>query len=223
MKKELWNHWYPQARAFFLKHGHLRPSRNGESAKLAWWIDSLRKDYIENMLSREEIIALEKIGIEWDPRAADWEIKLQVLKAYVVEYGNATPRRGVLYSGVDLGNFIHSLKNQYREGSLNKDRQIALEALGVVFGERKPVAKKPGKSEMKNWQYKYSLAAKFVEEFGHLYIPAGYVYCNEKMGDWLNTQRRNYKNGVLSDYAIEKLEALGIDWRPGQKPKPKVP
>ena len=223
MKKELWNYWYPQAKAFYQEKGHLRPSRNGEDGKLAWWIDSLRKDFVQGKLSSEEILALEEIGMAWDPRAVDWEMKTKALKAYVEEYGNIAPRRGEVYDGVDLGNLIHSLKNQYREGSLAKARQEALEELGIVFGDSKPVAKKPGEREMKNWQYKYSLAVKFVEEFGHLYIPAGYQYCNEKMGDWLNTQRRNYKNGVLSDYAIAKLEALGVDWTPGQKRKPQVP
>lgn len=226
MELELWNFWYHKARAFYQENGHLRPSRNGDDVDLAWWIDGLRKEYAkrkkDRKLTEEEILALENIGMVWDPRSEDWKMKLDALREYVKKNGKTNPRRGEVYNGVDLGNFLHSLKNQYREGKLDKDKQAVIESLGIIFGEPKPISKKPSERELKNWQCKYAIAEKFQKEFGHLYIPAGYVYCNEKMGDWINTQRRNYKNGTLSDEAIKKLETLGIDWKPGQKAKPKV-
>ena len=32
------------------------------------------------------------------------------------------------------------------------------------------------------------------------------------LGVWLGSQRAAYKEGVLTDAQIEKLEALGVDW-----------
>lgn len=58
------------------------------------------------------------------------------------------------------------------------------------------------------WLYKFSIAKQYYQEFGNLRIPDKITYKNEKMGSWIYWQRKNYKDGKLSNERIEKLNSI---------------
>lgn len=234
-KNENFDQNYAQAKAFYEKFLHLNPKRNGEYHALAWFVDSMRKDYAAGKLSKEQIAALEAIGMDWDPRETDFQWRLLLLRSYSILYGNASPPRNTRFRGIDLGTFVHSQKQMYYKGTLDPKHKKALEEVGVVFEPPKKAKKSRATSkavgefpDLEPWQKaqfhaKYEIAIAFRKEYGHLYIPAGFTFLDVKIGDWLNTQRRKYRMGTLHPYYVEKLNEIGIDWNPGQKPKPTVP
>ena len=50
------------------------------------------------------------------------------------------------------------------------------------------------------------------EQYKHCNVPQPYRE-NEALGNWLLTQRKDWKNGTLSDDRIKRLEELGVRWQ----------
>lgn len=64
-----------------------------------------------------------------------------------------------------------------------------------------------------DWERYYAAAVQYYLENHTLEIPVKYVTPDGMaLGVWLGSQRAAYKEGVLTDAQIEKLEALGVDW-----------
>jgi hypothetical protein len=53
----------------------------------------------------------------------------------------------------------------------------------------------------------------YAEENGNLDIPKGYISGGFGLGLWLDRQKKQYRNGKLSDEYIKLLEYIGIDWK----------
>ena len=52
---------------------------------------------------------------------------------------------------------------------------------------------------------------RFYKENGHLKIPKGYITSNDlNLYEWINTQKRAYRSGKLSQVKVEKLRNIGI-------------
>ena len=66
-----------------------------------------------------------------------------------------------------------------------------------------------------SWEYMYAEAKAYFKANGDLLPPQGYVTENgSKLGQWVITQRINYRNkSGISPARIEKLNAVGMDWR----------
>ena len=63
------------------------------------------------------------------------------------------------------------------------------------------------------WEKSYAAAVQYYLENHTLEIPVKYVTPDGMaLGVWLGSQRAAYKEGVLTDAQIEKLEALEVDW-----------
>ena len=69
------------------------------------------------------------------------------------------------------------------------------------------------------WLMKYGLAKKYYEEHGNLLIPANYIEEVDgkviNLGDWINTQRKGFKNkngNKINTREIELLEEIGMIW-----------
>lgn len=66
-----------------------------------------------------------------------------------------------------------------------------------------------------NWENNYILAKNYYEENGDLLIPLKYITNDGvKLGSWISTQRRDYKNERLSKEKIDLLEKIGMVWSP---------
>lgn len=65
------------------------------------------------------------------------------------------------------------------------------------------------------WDNEYRLrwAKEYEEENGHLRVPASYE-CDDgfPLGAWIESLRRSYKNGSLSEDMVEALDKLGMVW-----------
>ena len=104
--------------------------------------------------------------------------------------------------GFALGEWIVYNRQRYLGGNLPSDRVERLEALGMVWDTGSIL-----------WEKSYAAAVQYYLENHTLEIPVKYVTPDGMaLGVWLGSQRAAYKEGVLTDAQIEKLEALGVDW-----------
>jgi len=64
-----------------------------------------------------------------------------------------------------------------------------------------------------SWEFWYGLAETFVEEHGHLHVSRQFLAQGKfRLGWWLGTQKRAYRQGQLSQERINRLEELGLIW-----------
>ena len=104
--------------------------------------------------------------------------------------------------GFALGEWIVYNRQRYLSGNLPSDRVERLEALGMVWDTGSIL-----------WEKSYAAAVQYYLENHTLEIPVKYVTPDGMaLGVWLGSQRAAYKEGVLTDAQIEKLEALEVDW-----------
>jgi superfamily II DNA or RNA helicase len=58
------------------------------------------------------------------------------------------------------------------------------------------------------WEFWLGLLQNYVGQFGNSFVPHFYLANGFKLGYWVNTQRTKYKNGLISQERIEKLESI---------------
>ena len=111
-----------------------------------------------------------------------------------------------------MSQWINHQRQEYKKGKLSQERIDLLEAQpGWKWEgqfEREKEDPFPGRVE--------ELRA-FVEEYGEYPKQAGKRDGESSLGTWINTQRRAYKKGKLSQERVGALEALpGWKWKVGQ-------
>lgn len=63
------------------------------------------------------------------------------------------------------------------------------------------------------WDFWLGLLIDYVEKHGDSYVPASYTISTYRLGQWVNTQRTKYRNGLLEKDRIDRLEAVsGWTW-----------
>lgn len=198
-----WMQNYQLAEAFYEEHGNLVIPHDYEveGQKLGIWISSQRESYAKGRLSEEQIHLLEAIGMSWDRFEHKWETGYQYCLKYIKEYGDInTVPDNFTYDDFRLSNWLRCQRRKKRSGKLPEDRIERLTAIGLHWDVYEAF-----------WKAGYTHACQYLESYGSLKVPAGYV-CEDgfKLKSWLNNQSTRKKKGLLSDSQIEKLEAIGV-------------
>ena len=206
VKEYEWNKMYKLAVEYRNEHDDLLVSydyktKSGEN--LGLWISNTRKAYKNGDLSPDKIKKLESIGMVLDasPKKS-WEEWYQLAVEYRNEHGDLlVPYDYETKSGENLGLWISNTRQAYKNGDLSPDQIKKLEAIGMVWDAS---LKKP-------WEEWYKLAVEYRNEHGNLLVPRNYkTKLGEKLGQWIGTTRKAYKNGDLSPDKIKKLESIGM-------------
>ncbi len=209
--KDQWNNMYKLAQEYYEENNNLKVPFNyvtkiGEN--LGKWIITQRIVYKEGKLEPDKIVKLEAIGMVWDVFRDQWNNMYKLAQEYYEEHNNLkVPFDYVMKTGENLGNWIRTQRKVYKEGKLEPDKIVKLEAIGMEW----PVVKI--KEEQLTWKEWYDLAVSYYEENNNLKVPAVYVTkTGENLGNWISTQRKVYKEGKLEADKIVKLEAIGMVW-----------
>lgn len=155
-------------------------------------------------LTAEQAARLDKIGMNWKKRLElAWENGCASARRYRGSHSDLlVPVHYKDKDGFALGEWIVYNRQRYLSGNLPSDRVERLEALGMVWDTGSIL-----------WEKSYAAAVQYYLENHTLEIPVKYVTPDGMaLGVWLGSQRAAYKEGVLTDAQIEKLEALGVDW-----------
>lgn len=146
----------------------------------------------------------------------NWDMMYELAKKYYKHYGDLRiPRMfktingyEINENGYNLGFWIANQRVKYKNDTLFEDRMKKLEEIGMTFKN----------INGDTWNKMRELAKKYYEHYGDLKIPNGFKTKNGyeadengyNLGNWINSQRMNYKKGSLSEYRIKKLEEIGM-------------
>lgn len=207
-----WERGYSAAKAYYEQNGNLDVPGTYETAdgySLGSWIANQRLKGREK-LAANRVEKLNALGMIWkkdDP----WEVRFGLAKAYYDEHGNLNVPNEYHPNGIWIGKWVNEQKQIYRGNRKNKSltpEQIErLESIGIVW---------VNEIELKHyvaWDMQFQEAETFFHNNGHLSVPNGYVGTNGKnLSRWIVTQRKNYKEGKLTEGQIKKLISIGIIW-----------
>lgn len=120
-----------------------------------------------------------------------WDNNFELMKEFKEKY-NKLPGQRTRYKGISLGKWVENNKNIENEEKLAK-----LENIGVI------TCRIEKKQYEEKWLYNFNLLVKLTDENKLTSI-------NPDINLWINDQRKNYKEGKLSDEKIRKLNSIGL-------------
>lgn len=169
--------------------------------KLGNWCSIQRQLKKRNLLSKDRMNKLDKIGFPWDPRHMSWNHGFELLKKFRVRNENRWPRKNEIYNGFELGNWF--LKQRYSQirGLLSVARFNKLYTLKFPWS----------KTREDIWDKKFRALKSFVEKASRFPIARERVKgCD--LGSWCQQQRQ--KKQSLSKIRISKLNSISFVWDP---------
>lgn len=133
-----WAFMYKLATKYQKEHGNLNIPQNyttSDDQALGIWLQTQRNNYRDGKLKPERIKLLEDIGINWHLKQCySWEEMYSLAAEYYKTNGNlAIPRSYKAPNGANLGTWLSSQRQKYRQGKLTKEKTLALENIGVVW------------------------------------------------------------------------------------------
>jgi superfamily II DNA or RNA helicase len=170
-----------------------------QNQSLRNWIAKQRAHYSKGTLSKEKVLRLESLGIEWDKLESNFEESFRDLMAFKTTYGHCrVPVKSEDY--LDLGYFVLSKRRQYLLGKLSPDRIARLESIGFEWA--------PNASD---WEKMFEDLKTYKHNHGDCRVPISYSF-NKPLANWVSKQRKSYSEGKLSPDYITRLEELGFEW-----------
>ncbi|GMH85539.1 hypothetical protein TrST_g10508 [Triparma strigata] len=142
-----------------------------------------------------ESIVLELFG--------SWDLKYGMLKRYYEVNGDClVPRRFKTVEGLNLGVWVGTQRNAYKNGQLSRDRVTMLEKVGFVWD---PLAAE--------WEENFQVLVNYKKEEGDCLVPDKFKTVEGlTLGIWVQNMRQDKKKGKLSADRSDMLEEVGFVW-----------
>ncbi|BBY53993.1 hypothetical protein MKOR_12440 [Mycolicibacillus koreensis] len=204
-----WELGFAELSAYVAEHGHSRVPVSYVTAdgyRLGRWVEAQRRAYRSGTLFADRIVRLEALpGWTWSDLDSKWEQGFAELSAYVAKHGHGrVPARYVTADGYCLGQWVVNQREIYRSGDISTDRITRLEALhGWAWSDLDS-----------KWEQGFAELSAYVAKHGHSRVPQCHITADGyRLGQWVATQRRAYRNGKLPANRTARLEALpGWAW-----------
>ena len=144
-----------------------------------------------------------------------WQRKFELLCAFQRENGHCRVHKSYIVDSVQLGHWVRNQRKfyvNYMEGKhspITKERISLLNSIGFEW------------RRADTWQRKFERLCVFQRENGHCRVPQSYIVDSVKLGQWVQYQRKYYKNREIgkegdtsiSSERIAQLNSIGFDWR----------
>lgn len=197
---------------------------------LGRWVNNQRSARSKGALKDDREQRLVDAGLKWSVLASNtWNLMLEELRVYIDEqarlgrkwdgnvptnYQIKTKPNGRL-SGEDknLGRWVNRQRSLFQSGKLRKDRQIALEKMGLKWSML----------ATNTWESMYESLLNYIEDrkresdknIWDGNVPANYRTDEDPpkaLGRWINRQRSAYTKCKLKREYVDKLNAVGLKW-----------
>jgi hypothetical protein len=144
-------------------------------------------------------------------RHSQWRDQFRQLCEYKVQFGHcAVPQ---LYSAnPKLGKWVSRQRARYREYREEKPTLMTAEYIRALDG----IGFDWGTDWASIWSERFRELCEFKAQFGHCLVPIKYSV-NPKLGNWITTQRSNYKShqegksSCLTEERIRALDSVGFE------------
>eukprot|EP00526_Cylindrotheca_closterium_P002923 CAMPEP_0113658962 /NCGR_PEP_ID=MMETSP0017_2-20120614/32062_1 /TAXON_ID=2856 /ORGANISM="Cylindrotheca closterium" /LENGTH=1012 /DNA_ID=CAMNT_0000573397 /DNA_START=113 /DNA_END=3147 /DNA_ORIENTATION=+ /assembly_acc=CAM_ASM_000147 len=196
---------------------------------LGRWVNNQRSAKSKGNLKEDREKRLVDAGLKWSVLASNsWNEMLEELRMYVADQtksgrkwdGNVptnyriktkNPTGGKEDEDKNLGRWVNRQRSLYQAGKLRKDRQEALEKVGLKWSMLATTS----------WESMFETLCEYVrsktkdggEWDGN--VPANYRTEDtppRALGRWINRQRSAYGKDKLKAEYIEKLNSIGLKW-----------
>ena len=182
-----------------LSNNNKYPSKN-DNPQLYSWTGSQRNRRKNNQLSNTKITKLDKIGFIWNSHETTWEEKFLELKQYRIN-NDYEPDKNEFN---DLYQWYAIQKMAQKKGELTKERIELIESL-----------KFKGSLQNKIWRETFDLLVLFRKNSPNKWpSQRSKEPVEHKLAVWFLYQRREYRQNIISDYRINKLNSIGFPWNP---------
>ena len=209
IRSDGWTRYYKAAKAYYEAHGDLRTPRTStfNGVELGIWLINMRAERKRGRLTGTQIAALDKLGMDWDVREAQWERHFRAAERYARVHGSLDiPAGYVDENGLRLGEWLARARRAHAKGKLSRERTARLEAMGISWS-----------ATVQRWERMYRSAEAYFRAHGDLLVSQFYVDEDGlPLGNWIQENRKRFKRGVLSRERIAKLEAVGMVWQVGR-------
>jgi len=203
-----WDSMYDELKEYKQEYGDCNTLSNlRENKSLSFWVSNQRAKYKNKKLSNERIKLLEDIGFEWSqayraPRefAEKWNKMYEKLKEYKQEHGDCNVP-STYQKNKSLAIWIRNQRADYNEGTLSEDRIKHLTNIGFKWRLKQRLP----------WEERFTALEEYKQTYGNCLVPYPYME-NKQLGSWVQGQRKNYKDGRLSEEQINRLENIGFVW-----------
>lgn len=210
-----WERGYVAAKRYCQSTGHLRVPYDyvtEDGFTLGRWIRLQRAAAARSKLSDQRKARLDEIGMVWRAHKT-WDETFALLQAYYDKHGHARIPHDYNVEGVWLYKWLSDQKRlldgtssnyKGRNQELTQEQQDKLRSVGIVsiISYSDEV-----------WEKRYQDAKAFFEENGHLKVSTRDTREGAKsLGLWVWRQRRDRKEGKLSEREIAKLDEIGMVW-----------
>ncbi|KAL7504325.1 hypothetical protein ACHAXN_002006 [Cyclotella atomus] len=131
-------------------------------------------------------------------QASLWNERFNELQEYKRQHGNCrVPRK---YSNT-LHHWVDQQRKYFREGKIHQDRLQRLNEIGFSWNACES-----------RWSLRYSQLMLFKKRFGHCRVPQKYAENPQLAGEWVIQQRKEFRNGKITEERIAKLNELDFTW-----------
>ena len=200
-----WNEYYYLAVKYYNENGNLLVPLDyttKDGIHLGYWIGTQRGNYKSEKISSKKMVLLEKIGMVWNPFDTQWNEYYNLLVEYYKENGNSlVPLRYITKSRKQLGSWVSHQRINYKLNKISSEKIKLLEKIGMVWNP-----------EIFTWNETYKIAKQYYKENNNLNVPNVFFYKNVNLGSWIQTQRNNYNQYILTDNQIKMLNEIGMEW-----------
>jgi hypothetical protein len=175
-------------------------------ASLGYWISEQREQNKLGRLTTERFDILNCLpGWSWDPLEDDWASQFDLLKTYLISTNDIYPENPRGSDNAGLGKWIIRQRQRFSNGWMPHTQIEQLESL--------PDWKWDPLNE--NWNSTFEILRRFAEREGHARPAAKQIEGEERLGLWVNRQRKRYKTNRVLPHQRTLLEALpGWSWDP---------
>ncbi|KAL7551688.1 hypothetical protein ACHAWF_014874 [Thalassiosira exigua] len=207
-------------------------SDDGDSRlrSLGTWVGQVRLDARRppghpERLEPYKVVALDRLGFEWEPRENYWTDMYEQLHRYLQESGGKMPPRYVKNIKFPLGQWCDTQLDNYRKFAagrkgayITQEKIDMLNAIGFVWDKRGQM-----------WQENYERLKEFKKQYGHCNVTASNNGGDKSFGTWVTKQKRKYATWRRGDTKSRDLsltdeqaalmdeigfgESVGIDGR----------
>ena len=173
-----------------------------ENPPLGNWVDRQRQLSRKGKMDPEREEWLTWLGFSWEPWEENWEEMFRLLVAYKEAHsGDSDVPEGYEVEGVNLGMWVQTQRQRYKDGKMDQERVRRLMELGFKWD-----------CLDEDWEERYWLLAEFKEVHGHCNVPVGHEMNGINLGYWVHRQRQDYKQGKMDPERVRRLRELGFRW-----------
>ena len=208
-----WNEMMERLQAFQQDHNGSCdvPQRYRSDRQLANWVDNLRQRHRRGALSHDQQEQLEEIGFQWTTNRPQsekekWNEMFSRLRFYQQQHNGScnVPKR--YKQDPKLANWVNFQRQSLKKGKLAQERQEQLQAIGFEWTTVRT------KSESTKWNEMFQRLLVYKKQHnGCCTVPQGYSQ-DPKLANWVYTQRRQCRKGVLAKDRTHQLDAIGFQW-----------